>query len=66
MAGRNKEAQLVLGGDDEHPAIRYLFSTAKEFYIGGKIDAINRLSHYDYVGLRCRCPPQPLQDLHLQ
>lgn len=47
-----KEAKEVLGGDEEHPAIRYLYDTAKEFYVGGKLDAINRLSHYDYVGLR--------------
>lgn len=42
-----------MGGDEEHPAIRYLFTTAREYYVGGKIDAINRLNHYDYVGLRC-------------
>lgn len=47
-----KEAKMVFGGDDEHPAIVYLYKTAKEFYIGGKIQAIQRLSHYDYVGLR--------------
>lgn len=45
---------MVFGGDDEHPAIVYLYKTAKEFYIGGKIQAIQRLSHYDYVGLRCK------------
>jgi sulfate adenylyltransferase len=51
---RDKEAKEVLGGDPEHPAIKYLFSTVKEFYVGGKLDAINKLDHYDYVGLRCR------------
>jgi ATP sulfurylase len=51
---RAKEAKLVFGGDDEHPAIAYLYKTAKEFYIGGKVQAIQRLSHYDYVGLRCK------------
>ncbi|KAG0642970.1 hypothetical protein HOY80DRAFT_1035272 [Tuber brumale] len=49
---KQKEAKEVLGGDEEHPAIRYLFNTAREYYVGGKIDAINRLNHYDYVGLR--------------
>ncbi|RPB01423.1 ATP-sulfurylase [Choiromyces venosus 120613-1] len=49
---KQKEAKEVLGGDEEHPAIRYLFSTAQEYYVGGKIEAINRLNHYDYVGLR--------------
>jgi len=48
-----KEAKEVLGGDEEHPAIKYLFNTAKEFYVGGKLDAVNKLDHYDYVGLRC-------------
>ncbi|KAF2679450.1 sulfate adenylyltransferase [Lentithecium fluviatile CBS 122367] len=47
-----KEAKEIFGGDEEHPAIKYLYNTAKEFYIGGKLDAIDRLEHYDYVGLR--------------
>jgi sulfate adenylyltransferase len=51
---REKEAKLVFGGDLEHPAVKYLNETAKEFYVGGKIDAINRLEHYDYVALRCK------------
>lgn len=50
---RNKEAKEVFGGDPEHPAVKYLFETVNEFYVGGKIDAINRLQHYDYVALRC-------------
>jgi sulfate adenylyltransferase len=50
----------VFGGDDEHPAIKYLYETVKEFYVGGKVDAIDRLEHYDYVGLRCM--RSPLQD----
>ncbi|TGZ83684.1 ATP-sulfurylase [Ascodesmis nigricans] len=47
-----KEALHVLGGDEEHPAIRYLYNTAKEFYVGGKLEAINKLEHYDHVELR--------------
>jgi ATP sulfurylase len=50
---RTKEAKEVFGGDEEHPAVKYLFNTAQEYYIGGKLDAINRLEHYDYVALRC-------------
>jgi ATP sulfurylase len=50
---RKKEAREVFGGDEEHPAVKYLYNTAREFYIGGKLDAINRLEHYDYVALRC-------------
>ncbi|EXJ71655.1 sulfate adenylyltransferase [Cladophialophora psammophila CBS 110553] len=49
---KNKEAQEVFGGDPEHPAIKYLMQATKEFYIGGKIEAVNKLSHYDYVALR--------------
>lgn len=50
--GREKEAKEVFGGDPEHPAIRYLSNTAGAYYIGGKIDAVQRLQHYDYVGSR--------------
>ncbi|KAF2109750.1 sulfate adenylyltransferase [Lophiotrema nucula] len=49
---KQKEAKEVFGGDEEHPAIKYLFNTANEYYVGGKIEAIDRLNHYDYVGLR--------------
>ncbi|OQV01397.1 hypothetical protein CLAIMM_06765 [Cladophialophora immunda] len=49
---KKKEAQEVFGGDPEHPAIKYLMQATKEFYIGGKIEAVNKLSHYDYVALR--------------
>jgi sulfate adenylyltransferase len=44
----------VFGGDEEHPAISYLFKQAHEFYVGGKVEAIDRLMHYDYVDLRCK------------
>jgi hypothetical protein len=50
---RAKEAKLVFGGDEEHPAIKYLYNNVQEFYVGGKIEAINKLNHYDYVALRC-------------
>jgi sulfate adenylyltransferase len=50
---RQKEAKEVFGGDEEHPAIKYLHNTVKEFYVGGKVDAVNRLDHYDYGALRC-------------
>ncbi|KIW67221.1 sulfate adenylyltransferase [Phialophora macrospora] len=49
---KKKEAQEVFGGDPEHPAIRYLNTATKEFYVGGKIQAVNKLNHYDYVALR--------------
>lgn len=50
---RTREAKLVFGGDPEHPAIVYLNNSVQEFYIGGKIEAVNKLNHYDYVALRC-------------
>ncbi|KAI2619709.1 putative sulfate adenylyltransferase [Hypoxylon sp. NC1633] len=47
------EAKEVFGSDDEaHPAVKYLFRTAGEFYVGGKVEAVNRLQHYDFVDLR--------------
>lgn len=49
---KKKEAQDVFGGDPEHPAIQYLFEKTHDFYVGGKLDAVNRLNHYDYVDLR--------------
>ena len=49
---KSKEAMEVFGGDREHPAVRYLFEKTEDFYVGGKLEAINRLSHYDYVDLR--------------
>ncbi|KPI43853.1 Sulfate adenylyltransferase [Cyphellophora attinorum] len=49
---KKREAQEVFGGDPEHPAIVYLNNTIKELYVGGKLEAVNRLNHYDYVALR--------------
>jgi sulfate adenylyltransferase len=49
---KKKEAKEVFGGDEEHPAVEYLFEQMEDFYIGGKIQAVNRLNHYDYVALR--------------
>jgi sulfate adenylyltransferase len=53
---KEKEAKKVFSedGDIAHPAIKYLYNSTKEFYVGGKLDAIDRLMHYDYVGLRCK------------
>ncbi|KAF2197679.1 ATP-sulfurylase [Delitschia confertaspora ATCC 74209] len=49
---KEREAKEVFGGDPEHPAIVYLNQSVREYYVGGKIEAIDRLMHYDYVGLR--------------
>ncbi|KDQ57840.1 hypothetical protein JAAARDRAFT_35534 [Jaapia argillacea MUCL 33604] len=48
-----KEAIEVMGADDPaHPAVAYLRSRVKEFYIGGKVQAIQAPVYFDYVALR--------------
>ncbi|KAI4522583.1 ATP-sulfurylase [Schizophyllum commune Loenen D] len=50
---RVKEAEKVSGADDPaHPAVAYLRSKVKDFYIGGKVQAIQAPQHHDYVALR--------------
>jgi sulfate adenylyltransferase len=49
---KDLEAKEVFGGDPEHPAVSYLSKTAKDFYVGGTLEAVNRLQHYDFVDLR--------------
>ncbi|KAK9450928.1 uncharacterized protein V1518DRAFT_412095 [Limtongia smithiae] len=49
---KEEEAIKVFRGDPEHPAVRYLNKTVKDFYVGGKVQALNRPNHYDYAGLR--------------
>lgn len=49
-----KEAINVFGADDPaHPSVAYLRNRVKEFYLGGKIQAIHAPTHFDYVALRC-------------
>ncbi|KAK0469190.1 ATP-sulfurylase [Desarmillaria tabescens] len=50
---RVKEAVQVFGADDPaHPAVSYLRKRVQEFYVGGKIQAIQAPAHFDYVALR--------------
>ncbi|KAK5133450.1 Sulfate adenylyltransferase [Meristemomyces frigidus] len=49
---KEKEAKMVFGGDPIHPAVKFLHNQTGEYYVGGKIEAIDRLMHYDYVALR--------------
>ncbi|KAH8107882.1 ATP-sulfurylase [Cristinia sonorae] len=50
---RVKEAVEVFGANDPaHPAVAYLRSRVKEFYIGGSIQAIQLPTYFDYVALR--------------
>jgi ATP sulfurylase len=63
---KEREAKKVFSedGDVAHPAIKYLYNSTKEFYVGGKLEAIDRLMHYDYVGLRCRHTNFQLEDYY--
>lgn len=48
-----KEAIQVFGADDPaHPSVAYLRNRVKDFYIGGKVQAIKAPTHFDYVALR--------------
>ncbi|KAF9968610.1 Sulfate adenylyltransferase [Actinomortierella ambigua] len=48
-----KEATLVFGADDQaHPAVKYLHQSTHDFYVGGKVQAIQAPVHYDYVAYR--------------
>jgi sulfate adenylyltransferase len=52
---KSKEAELVYGADDQaHPAVAYLHNIAKEFNVGGSLQAIQSPTHYDYVSNRCK------------
>lgn len=49
---KENEAKKVFRGDPEHPAVKYLFETAGEVYIGGSIQGLDYPTHYDYVPFR--------------
>lgn len=50
---RVKEAIRVLGADDPaHPSVVYLRTKVKEFYIGGRVFAIQTPSYFDHIPLR--------------
>ncbi|KXH44554.1 sulfate adenylyltransferase [Colletotrichum nymphaeae SA-01] len=50
---RVKEAIEVFGSDDDtHPGVKHLFNNTNDFYVGGKLEAIQRLAHYDFLDLR--------------
>ncbi|CAG7854686.1 Sulfate adenylyltransferase {ECO:0000255/HAMAP-Rule:MF_03106} {ECO:0000255/HAMAP-Rule:MF_03106}; AltName: Full=ATP-sulfurylase {ECO:0000255/HAMAP-Rule:MF_03106}; AltName: Full=Sulfate adenylate transferase {ECO:0000255/HAMAP-Rule:MF_03106}; Short=SAT {ECO:0000255/HAMAP-Rule:MF_03106} [Serendipita indica DSM 11827] len=47
------EATKVFGDNDlAHPAVAYLHNRVKDRYIGGKVQAIQPPTHFDYVALR--------------
>lgn len=49
---KDVEAKQVFRGDPEHPAVKYLFDTAGEYYVGGSLQGLDYPTHYDYVPLR--------------
>jgi len=50
---RVNEAVKVFGADDPaHPSVAYLRTRVKEFYVGGKVSAIQPPAYFDYVPLR--------------
>lgn len=54
---RVKEAIQVFGSDDPaHPSVAYLRNRVKEYYIGGKVQAIQAPAHFDYAAFRCTSP----------
>ncbi|EPX72247.1 sulfate adenylyltransferase [Schizosaccharomyces octosporus yFS286] len=47
------EAEKVFGANDRaHPAVEYLFGTAGDVYLGGKLQAVNPIRHFDFVAYR--------------
>jgi sulfate adenylyltransferase len=50
---KSVEAEKVFGADPEHPSVVYLKNKVKEIYVGGKLQAIQPPTYFDYVALRC-------------
>jgi sulfate adenylyltransferase len=60
QADKVQEAIKVYGKNDSaHPGVAFLHTT-KQFYVGGKLDAITAPLHYDFTHLRRT--PQQLRD----
>ncbi|WP_455380825.1 bifunctional sulfate adenylyltransferase/adenylylsulfate kinase, partial [Acidihalobacter prosperus] len=60
-----REAQAVFGTTDRaHPAVRYLFETSGEVYLGGRLFGLSELTHYDFKALRFT--PRQLRDAFMQ
>lgn len=49
---KDKEAQMVFGGDGEHPAVDYLYRYAADTYMGGKLRGVQLPPAYDYRDIR--------------
>ena len=50
---RAAEAEAVFGSaNPEHPGVSHLLGQAKPFYVGGRLEGLQQISHYDYRQLR--------------
>ncbi len=50
---KTREAEKVFGTTDrKHPAVHYLMDRAGDYYIGGKVTAVEPPNHYDFKALR--------------
>jgi len=52
QANKQQEAELVFGGDPEHPAIADLHKYTHRNYVGGSLQGFQLPRHYDYVSIR--------------
>ncbi len=51
---KKEEAEKVYGADDiAHPSVAYSRSMVKEYFVGGKVQAVQAPQYFDYVALRC-------------
>jgi len=50
---KKKEAQLVYGTQSrDHFGVKYLYDKTNDFYIGGKVESMGMIEHFDYGNLR--------------
>ena len=50
---REAEAQAVFGTtNNEHPGVAHLLDRTESVYVGGRLEGLQPVSHYDYKGLR--------------
>ncbi len=50
---RRKESRQVYGTDSmDHFGVKYLFERTNEYYVGGKVEKLGTIEHYDYRNLR--------------
>jgi len=58
---QRKEAELVFASTNhEHPGVDYLMNSTNSWYVGGKLECLQRPNHYDFVELRHT--PQQLRE----